>query len=186
MSRKALFIAFAISWAAALFPGSGRAAGTPYSPSSGDFSCLLPPGWTAFEEEGGALVHILGPKSPLGDYRAGIDIEFMQDGGAGFVPYKKEIDYLRNGGAGDHVDSTLVQALRISGTLGRYFESNVIRVLPDDRLPAAQTTLHHFTAFVPVPQGQSYYLIDLSSSESTYLNYRGLFMEFLKSFRARP
>ncbi|HVC09126.1 MAG TPA: hypothetical protein VNH15_04215 [Elusimicrobiota bacterium] len=185
MMRKIFFIAIAALWAAALFPAASRAAGTPYAPSSGDFSCLLPPGWTAFEEEGGALVHILGPQSPLGDYRAGIDIEFMQDGGAGFVPYEKEIDYLRNGGAGDHVDSTLVQALRISGTLGRYFESNVTRVLPDDRLPAAETTLHHFTAFVPVTREQSYYLIDLSSSESTYLNYRGLFMEFLKSFQTR-
>ncbi|MDE2313410.1 MAG: hypothetical protein KGL04_04460 [Elusimicrobia bacterium] len=183
--RKALGLALAALAAAALFPAALWAAGTPYEPASGDFSCLLPPGWTAFEEEGGALVHVLGPQSPSGDYRAGIDIEFMQEGGAGFVPYKKEVDYLRDGGKGESVDSTVVQALRVSGVLARYFESNVTRVLPDGRLPAGGTTLHHFTAFVPTPHGQSYYLIDLSSSESTYLNYRDLFMTFLKSFRLR-
>ncbi len=184
--KKVLGVAFAAFAAVALLsPAALFAAGTPYEPASGDFSCLLPPGWTAFEEEGGALVHILGPQNPAGDYRAGIHIEFMQDGSAGFVSYKKEIDYLRDGGKGESVDSSVVQALRVSGTLARYFESNVTRVLPDGRLPAGETTLHHFTAFVPAPHGQSYYLIDLSSSESTYLNYRGLFMAFLKSFRLR-
>ncbi|MHB2026158.1 MAG: hypothetical protein ACYCPQ_05920 [Elusimicrobiota bacterium] len=160
---------------------SRAAAGTPYTPSSGAFSCVLPPGWIPMEEAGG-LIHILGPQSPNGDYRAGIDIQLMRAGDPGFVSYKDELKRLREGfGGGDEVDAAPVKGLKVSGALARFFESNESRFLPDDRLPASRVALHHFTAFIP--SRNDYYLIDLSCTRQTYLDYRGLFMEFLGTFR---
>ena len=66
--------------------------------------------------------------------------------------------------------------------MGRVFEVYATRRLPAQRLPMIEEQLHHYVALVP--SGESYFVIRLSSSRDVYLDYRELFVQFLRSFKA--
>ncbi len=156
-----------------------------YSPPSHNFDCGIPTGWQAFEEldEYGAVVHILGPESAAGDYRAGFDIRWNEKGDPGWQPYKKALEEVRK--SDDHLSrsSSIISVMRIGGSLVRAFEITETRRLPADRFPAAPEDLHRYYAFFPTGGGESYFTISLASSRDSYLDYRDIFLQFLKDFK---
>jgi len=154
-----------------------------YSPPSHSFYCDLPVGWQPFEEqdEFGAVVHLLGPEDAAGVYRAGIDIRWNEKGEANFVPYKKALEEMRRSDGPTSRASTGVRVMRISGVLARVFEITDTRRLPADRWPSMPVELHRYVAVYP--SGESYFTISLASKRDTYLEFRDLFLDFLKNFK---
>ena len=153
-----------------------------YEPTARSFSCEIPSrGWHAFEEDSvqGYAVHILGPDSPTGTYRAGIDIHWVERGQSGYMDYKKAST---SSGVPTRrrAQSTPVRLMRRRMN-ARVFEVTETRLLPPDRLPAAPEVLHHYVAILP--SGDSYFLIRLSSTRDSYLDHRDEFVRFLKHFR---
>lgn len=170
---------------APLWAGATPAKTLRYTPASRGFYCDIPAeGWHAFEEEetAGSVVHILGPDNPSGTYRTGIDVRWVEKGQPGFVPFKEAIEDLRRADKRTGRAATGIRPLRISGILARTFEVNEPRLLPQDQLPALEEAVHHYVAVIP--SGESYFVIRLSSTRDVYLDYRDLFVEFLKSFKA--
>ena len=55
------------------------------------------------------------------------------------------------------------------------------RRLPADHAPSIEDELHHYVAVIP--SGESYYIVKLSSTRDVYLEYRELFVRFLRSFK---
>ncbi len=167
-------------------PSAALAGGlaTEFSPASKAFTCDVPPGWTPFEEQEpwGFAVHIVGPDDAQSDYRTGIDIHYFEQGEPGFVKAAKYTDELRRGDDLTDRQSTPVVVMRVGDSLGRLFEVLETRRLPFDGLPAQDRILHHYYAIIP-NGGDSYFSIDLSSSRETYLDYREMFTDFLRSFR---
>ena len=154
-----------------------------WSPRGRAFSCEIPRGWSAFEEEEpqGFAAHFLGPDDPAGTYRAGIDVHWVERGQPGWVDWKDAVDRLRRPDKESRREATPVRLLRVGGVLSRVFEVTESRRLPPDHLPAAEEALHHYVAIVP--GGESYYIIRLSSTRDVYLEYKEEFLRFLKSFR---
>jgi hypothetical protein len=155
-----------------------------FTPPSNLFACDLPgDDWHAFEEEeaSGFATHILGPDNPAGTYRTGIDIRWVEKGQAGWKPLKQAIDDLRRGNKDTDRGSTNVRPYRISGILARTFEISETRRLPADQAPSLEDEIHHYVAVIP--SGESYYIIKLSSTRDVYLEYRELFVRFLRSFK---
>ena len=175
-----------LAWAAA--PGmAAKPAGDfiEYTPPSRLFSCEIPAeGWNALEEEGprGLSVHILGPEEPDRDFRAGLHVHYFEKGRPGFTPWQELLVKIRERDPEAHRESTGMVSWRIAKRPARTFEIRESRLLPLDRIPAELVTLHHFYALVP-GGGDSYFLIKLSTTERTYLQYREPFKRFLKSFR---
>lgn len=160
--------------------GSYRA----YEPATRSFRCEIPiEGWLPMEEETaqGYAVHILGPDDPTGVYRTGIDVELFEPGQPGFVPAKKALEDLRRDDKTTGRSAGPVRVVRSSGFTARVFEVTETRRLPAERLPAASTVLHHFVAVVP--NGESYFVLRLSSTRDVYLEHRKEFLRFLKKFR---
>jgi len=178
-------------WALAGFCSAGlwaqeagrKASAQRFSPPSGSFACDLPSGWKAFEEEefSGPAVHILGPDDPTRTYRAGIDIRFMEKGQPGFLALGEELERLRRSDKLTSREATAIEHLRVARVLARLFEVTERRWLPYETLPAAEAAVHHYVALLPV--GESYWIIRLSSTRETYLDYRETFRAFVKSFR---
>lgn len=155
-----------------------------YEPAARAFRCEFPiEGWLPMEEETaqGYAVHILGPDDPAGAYRTGIDVEFFEPGQPGFVPAKKALDELRREDKATDRTATSIRVVRGNGATSRLFEVTETRRLPAERLPSASTVLHHFIAVVP--NGESYYVVRLSSTRDVYLEYRDEFLRFIKHFR---
>lgn len=150
-----------------------------YIPASRAFACDLPQGWQAFEEEdpSGSVVHLLGPDNPSGSYRTGIDIRLLESK----RPYRETLEELRRPEPETGRTATAVRPLRIPAALARTFEVIETRWLPEERLPALEEELHHYVALIP--SGESLILVRLSSSRDIYLEYRDLFVRFLKSFK---
>lgn len=155
-----------------------------WQPDSKLFYCDVPLGWQPFEEEdpAGTAVHILGPDAPGGAYRAGIDVRWVEKGQPGYQTAKKLVDRLRRDDKTTDRHASTVRPMRIAGTLARTFEVTETRRLPPEGLPAVEEPLHQYVAVVP--SGESYFLITLSSSRETYLDYRQLFVDFLHSFKS--
>jgi hypothetical protein len=65
----------------------------------------------------------------------------------------------------------------------RAFEVTETRRVPPDRFPAVPEELHRYYAFLPVSGGESYFTISLASSRDSYLDYRDIFLQFLKDFK---
>ena len=154
-----------------------------YSPSEKLFYCDVPPGWQAFEEADaqGTTVHLLGPDGPAGGYRAGIDVRLYEKGQPGYLPVKEAVEEMRRSDKASERKATGLRPLRVSGVLARVFEVTEVRRLPEDRLPFVEEHLHHYVAVVP--SCESYFIIRLSSNLEVYLDYRDLFVAFLKSFK---
>lgn len=155
-----------------------------WQPDSKLFYCDVPAGWTPFEEQdpAGSAVHILGPDSPAGDYRTGIDVRWVEKGQPGFVPAKKLVEEMRRDDKSTDRHSTPIHPMRVNSLLARTFEVEQTMRLPPEGLPAVQEELHQYVAVIP--SGESYFLVTLNSSRETYLDYRQLFIDFLHSFKA--
>ena len=152
-----------------------------YTPASHTFYCDVPVGWHPFEDEDGFAVHLIGPDNPAGTYRTGVDVRWVERGQPGWVPQKKLVDDMRRSDSVTERSATSVRPMRIAGILARIFEVSETRWLPADQLPAVAEPLHHYVAVIP--SGESYYLINLSSSRDVYLDFRNMFVDFLKSFK---
>lgn len=158
-----------------------------YSPPSGNFSCEIPISWLSFEEEepSGTVVHILGPDSPDGTYRTGIDIHWVAAGRPGSLTFKEALKRVRRKDKATRRSASGIRRVSTSEGLARIIEVREWRRLPLEQAPAAETNLHHYVALLPSPGG--YFLIRLSSVQEVYLNYRALFFDFLDSFQVtRP
>ncbi|MBI5624443.1 MAG: hypothetical protein HY924_11750 [Elusimicrobia bacterium] len=156
-----------------------------YVPPSERFSCEAPADWSAFEEEepSGSAVHFLGPEDPSGAYRAGIDVHFVDSGRPGYVPAKTAIENLRRSEKLSQRQSTPVKRFAIGKGLARIFEVWEKRSVPGERSPSVAVALHHFVAVVE--SGEDYFVVRLSSAEEQYVDFRKVFVRFLKSFRAK-
>ncbi|MBI4377320.1 MAG: hypothetical protein HY549_12845 [Elusimicrobia bacterium] len=154
-----------------------------YLSPSGAFSCDIPAGWNAFAEPdfAGQTVRIVGPDGPSGLYRAGIDVRWHEKGQPGFIPAAKALERWRAPDPRTGRSASAARPLRISGILARAFELVETRRLPLESLPALEEELHHYVAVLP--RGEGYYVIRLSSSRESYLDYRKLFFDFLRSFK---
>ncbi len=154
-----------------------------YSPPSGNFSCKIPQSWLAFEEEepSGTVVHILGPDSPSGTYRTGIDVHWVATGRPGSLPFKEALKLIRRKDKAIHRSASGIRRVSTSEGLARVIEVRERRRLPLEQAPAVEEDLHHYVALLPSPGG--YYLIRLSSTQKIYLDYRALFFDFLDSFK---
>ncbi len=154
-----------------------------YSPPSKTFTCDLPSGWSAFEEQDGfgGAVHFLGPDDRASVYRAGLDIRYSEKGDAGYQPYKQALEEMKRADGVTSRNSTPVRLMRIAGVMVRIFEITETKRLPEDTWPAAPVELHKYVAVYP--SGESYFTLTLSSTRESYMDYRDLFVGFLKTFR---
>lgn len=160
------------------------AAPTAYTPPSKDFVCDLPAGWTAFadsEPREMEAVHLLGPDDSGGTFRTGIDIRYYEKGSPGFVAYKTAIEGLRRSDGMTDRSSTPITAMRIGAGLARVFEISETRRLPIDRAFSLTEPLHRYYAIFP--NGESYFVVSLTTTREVYLDYRDMFTQFLKTFR---
>jgi hypothetical protein len=178
----AKFLAIFSILAAPAFAGESKL--LRWQPESKLFYCDIPQGWIPFEEEdpSGTAVHILGPDSPSGTYRAGIDVRWIERGMPGYVPAKKFVEDMRRSDKPVSRNSTTIRPMRISGALARTFEVVETRRLPPEGLPAVEEELHKYVAVIP--RGENYYLVTLASTREVYLQHRQLFIDFLHSFKA--
>lgn len=177
LAELILFAAAAV-WAQEA-PRAGR-----WSPPSNFFSCDLPgPDWRGFEEEepGGPVARLLGPDGPFGTYRTGISVRWVEKGQSGWRPFKEAVEAMRRTDKSYGRHATSPRPLRVAGILSRVFEVTERRRLPPDQLPAMEEEIHHYVAMVPL--GDGYYVLKLSSSRQNYLDYRDVFVRFLRSFR---
>lgn len=156
----------------------------PYTSSRGAFACDMPvSGWAAFEEETpfGSSAHFFGPVEESGNWRAAVHVHFLDKGQPGFVPLDDAVKRERRSDASADRESTPVRRKRVARTSARCFEVTETRLLPVDRLPAAPAVLHHYMAFVPA--GDGYFIIKLTTSRDSYLEYRAQFERVLQTFR---
>ena len=153
-------------------------------PPSRLFSCELPAsGWTGFEEEDaqGAVVYILGPEDPAGEFRTAFSLRWFDKDQPGFQDAKKAVAALRKSDPEAKRSAGAVLPMRVGSMLARVFEVQETRLLPLDRLPAREQVLHRYVAVLP--QGSGYYLLTLTSTRDTYLDFRGDWMRCLSTFR---
>lgn len=184
MKVRSLTLLAALALCAPLTARADEAVLERYTPPSKNFSCDLPKGWTAFAENEAddiEAVHVLGPDNEAGTFRSGIDIRYYEKGAPGFVPYKKAVDQMRRSDGQTDRESTTIRALRIGAGLARTFEVSETRRLPADRLPSMVEPLHRYYAIFP--NGESYFVVSLASTREMYLDYRELFVDFLRTFR---
>lgn len=154
-----------------------------YAPPSHNFYCDVPSGWKAFEAQDafGPVVHLIGPDDPAAQFAAGIDVRWSERGEPGYEPYKKMLEEMKRPDGRVSRASTPVRVMRVSGVMARFFEITETRKLPADGWPGAETELHRYVAVLP--SGESYYTISLSSVRENYMEYRDLFLDFVKNFK---
>jgi hypothetical protein len=94
---------------------------------------------------------------------------------------KTALDDLRRSDKATGRRATGIRRLPSGRGPARVFEVVESRLLPPETAPAATVRLHHF---VGVIEGRSsYFVIRLSSTEETFVDFRRDFIEFLKAFR---
>ena len=171
-------LAFLSSPALAKKPATFR-----YSPPSRSFTCEVPEGWSAFEEEEpwGFAAHFLGPDDPSGVYRTGIDVHFFEKGQPGFVPAKKMIERLRRPQRDTDRGATPVHIIMGAAGLARTFEVTETRRLPLGQTPSLEYHLRTFVAMIA--NGDNYWILRLSATRETFDDSRNDFLSFLKNFR---
>lgn len=147
------------------------------------FSCEVPPGWKAFEEETpwGFSAHFLGPAQAAGAWRAALHVHFIDRRLPGFVPVEETLKRERKADPRTGRETTPLVRWRIGRRAARRFEISETRRLPLDRLPSRPVALHHFYALLPA--GDSYFVVKLSTTRETYLDYREAFERVLDTFR---
>jgi hypothetical protein len=163
-------------------PVKAKSDWAPYEPASRLFRADLPSaGWTAFEEDDalGSVVRVLGPEDPSGALRAALTVRLVDRDSPVFTPVKQAVETMRREGPGR--ESTAVLPLRISAGLARIFEISETRRMPDDAGPSAPMEIHQYVAVIP--RGEAYFVVRLVTDRESYLDYRDLFVRFLKSLR---
>lgn len=179
------FIALALALAAA--PAAAEKRGyVLYTPPSGSFTAEIPEGWIPFEEESprGTATHIIGPAEADGAWRASYHIHYFEKGKPGFLPSKEALRVFRARDKATDRDVGQMTTWRVDSKPAKMFQVREKRILPAQRLPAERVALHHFYMFVPSGRDE-YYLIKLSTTEKSFLNYRTEFRRFMASFRTR-
>lgn len=185
-ARAEDWLASARASAAAAFPdalGAEKPKGAvPYETPSRLFRADLPsPDWLAFEEEDalGTVTRVLGPEDPSGALRAALSVRLMDRDSPAYVPIKAAVDAMRR--QGPDRECTAVSPLRVSAGLARTFEITRTARVPPDSGPAAPMELHQFVAVIP--RGDSYFVVRLTTTRASYLDYREVFLKFLKSLK---
>jgi len=147
------------------------------------FSCEVPKGWQAFEEEAlqGSSAHFLGPAVADGAFRAAINVHFMQKGSPGFITLENAVKRERQSDKDSSRDSSSIIYGRLAGNQSRRFEVTETRQLPREVLPSRPTVLHHYYVFLNA--GDGYFMIKLSTTRETYLDYRPDFERLLSTFQ---
>ena len=156
----------------------------PYAPKSRAFSCELPSDWQAFEEDepSGFAVHVLGPDNDGGDYRAGIDIHWVESGKGSAPNVKEALERIRRSDkAVKRSGGGTIRRISTALGLARLIEARETRRVPPDRSPAVFEEIHHDVALIQT--GENYFLLTLSAPEQSYLDYRETFLRVLRTFR---
>lgn len=147
------------------------------------FSCEVPKGWQAFEEDAlhGSSVHFLGPAVADGAFRAAINVHFVQKGSPGFVTLENAVKRERQSDKDSSRESGSIIYGRLAGSQSRRFEITETRQLPREVLPSRPKVLHHYYVFLNV--GDGYFMIKMSTPRETYLDYRTDFERMLSTFQ---
>lgn len=166
-----------------LFSALKGASAAPYVPASRAFSCDIKDGWEAFEEDGlsGPAAHLLAPAPGAGKYRPGIDIHSIENGKPGFTPLKKALESLRRKDEASGRSAGAARRVPTPAGLAHFVEVRESRRVPSETAPSQKENILHAIALLP--NGDSYFLIRLSSPEDSYLGHRDEFFRLLKSFR---
>lgn len=154
----------------------------PFEPASRLFRAELPSeGWRAFDEEDalGTVARAFGPDDPSGALRAELSVRLVDRDTPNFAAAKDAVEAMRRPGPGR--EPSPVRPLRVPAGLARIFEVVETRRVPVDEGPSAPLELHQYVAVIP--RGDAYYLIRLVTARANYLDFRGDFVRFLKSFR---
>ena len=154
----------------------------PYEPASRLFRADLPPaGWRAFEEDDalGSVVRVLGPDDPSGALRVTLTVRLVDRDSPVYAPVKEAVEAMRRQGPGR--ESTAIQPLRIGAGLARIFEIAETRRAPGDAGPSAPMEIHQYVAVIP--RGDSNFVVRLVSARANYLDFRDVFLRFLKSLK---
>ena len=155
----------------------------PYTPPSRSFSCLVPSGWTAFEQAtpAGTTAHILGPEGPAG-WRPAYHVHVVEKNKPGWQEPHDMLKSLRRADDSSDRAPTALNSWRVARKSARLFEVHERRMNPAGRLPAEALGIHHFYAYVP-GVGEDYLIVKLTTREDDYLEFRREFMRFLDSLR---
>lgn len=181
-SSHADWLADAVQAASGASNPQSKSAWIDFEPPSRLFRGEIPAeGWHAFDEEDalGSIVRIYGPEHDSGALRAVLSVRLIDRESPNFRPAKEAIDDMRRASPGRTISSA--QPLRVTAGLARIFEITETRRLPLEEAPSAPMDIHQYVAVIP--RGEAYYLIRLISAREDYLDYRGDFIRFLKSFR---
>jgi len=182
-ARTSLLLLTALACAAPLRAQDAPAKRKLYSPPSRVFSCEIPSGWQAFEEEDalGPVAHMLGPDNPAGTYRTGLSVRWIERDQPDYVAPQQAVDVMRRSDPASRRSATAVTHMRVAGLLARVFEVVETDVLPLERLPASPEEIHYYVAVIP--SGLNYYLVRLSSTRDVYLDFHDVFTDCLKTFQ---
>jgi hypothetical protein len=155
-----------------------------YAPQGGGFTCDLPAGWTRFmtKTPRGIAAHAIGPELAGGAVRAAYHIHLFEQGKPGYQPIAEYMKASRQRAKSSNRQSTAPTSWRVNKGPARVFEVREDRMLPVGKLPSQITTLHHFYALVPLGRND-YFVVKLSTTEESYLEYREEFRRLLKTFR---
>lgn len=155
----------------------------PYTPPSRSFSCLLPSGWTAFEQAtpAGTAAHLVGPEGPAG-WRPAYHVHSVEKGKPGWRAPREMLKTLRRSDKEAGRSASSLSSWRVARKPARLFEVREKRLAPAGRLPAELLELHHFYAFVP-GVGEDYLIVKLTTREADFLELRREFYRFLESLR---
>jgi len=157
----------------------------PYVPTSRLFSGEIPvEGWWPMEEETatGSVFRLLGGDSQSGSLRTVMSVRFYDKDTPGFTPIKQAVELMRRENKEIKRSVSPIRPVRVNLGLARTFEINETRRVPSDEGPSFEEELHHYIAVIPV--GEAYYLVRMVSSRATYLEYRDVFVRFMKSLRS--
>ena len=155
-----------------------------FEPGIKAFSAEVPTGWEVVEAQtpNSVSVHLLGPSEAEGAWRTAYHIHIIDKNAEEFQDVRSFLKALHEKDDLSQREPTQMRSIRVSRKASRTFETREARFLPYGLLPAATVKLHHYTAVVPHGKDE-YALIKLSTTEESYLKYRGEFHRFLKSFR---
>jgi len=156
----------------------------PFTPRNRTFACEIPEGWTPMTRQNarGWSTHIFGPAEDAGSWRAAYHIHYYEKGRPGFLPLREFLKTERRRDKYTDRDVTPMTAWRVAKKPAKLFQVREKRILPSHTLPSQLKALHHFYLVLP-GSGEDYFVVKLTTTEETYLDYRKEFRRFLKSFR---
>ncbi|MDE2292225.1 MAG: hypothetical protein KGL53_09090, partial [Elusimicrobia bacterium] len=105
--------ALALLAAVLAFPAAAQE--VPYTPPDRAYTCMLEPGWTAFEQATleGPVDHIVGPEGPAG-WRPEFHIHLMEKGKPGWLEPRELLKALRRSDSSSHRTATALSSWRVA------------------------------------------------------------------------